>query len=171
MRVLSIDPALRKTGFAVLEKRDDSSQSRFNALAYDVIANSPKRLPSSCLVTIRERLTEVIARYRPDECAIESTIYVQSYKTAITLGTARAAALIAAGEHGIPIYEYPPKRVKQAVVGKGAADKQQVAFMVRSMLRLKESPPPDAADAIAVGLTHLNSTNTGRIPVSDVKQI
>ncbi|MEM7145770.1 MAG: crossover junction endodeoxyribonuclease RuvC [Verrucomicrobiota bacterium] len=171
MRVLSIDPALRKTGFSILEQTEDGNTSSIQALVYDVITNPPKLLQSSCLVAIRSQLNAVIKEFAPDVCAIESTIYVQSYKTAIALGTARAAALIAAGEHGIPIYEYPPKRVKQAVVGKGAADKQQVAFMVRSMLRLTETPSPDAADAIAVGLTHINSAGSSCTPLSEAKQI
>ena len=79
---------------------------------------------------------------------------MQSYKTAIVLGAARGAAIVAAAEHGLPIYEYPPRRVKQAVVGRGGADKQQVAFMVRALLELTETPPPDAADALAIGLAH-----------------
>jgi crossover junction endodeoxyribonuclease RuvC len=171
MRVLSVDPALRNTGFAVLEQVEDGNKTRIHALTYGVISNSPKLLPSSCLVAIREQLNDAITEFSPDECAIEATIYVQSYKTAITLGSARAAALIAAAEHGIPIYDYPPKRVKQAVVGKGAADKQQVAFMIRSMLRLTETPPPDAADALAVGLTHLHSTGSNRATLTDIKQV
>ena len=171
MRVLSVDPALRNTGFAVLEKIEDAKNSHIRTLTYGVISNKPKLLPSSCLVAIREQLNDAISEFSPDECAIESTIYVQSYKTAITLGSARAAALIAAAEHGIPIFDYPPRRVKQAVVGKGAADKQQVAFMIRSMLRLTETPPPDAADALAVGLTHLHATGSGRQGLSDIKQV
>ena len=71
------------------------------------------------------------------------------------MGAARAAAIIAAAHHGIPVYEYAPKRIKQAVVGKGAAKKEQVAFMIRSLLSLKETPTSDAADAIGVGLAHL----------------
>ena len=81
-------------------------------------------------------------------------IYVQSYKTAITMGAARGAAIVAAASHGLAIYEYAPKRVKQAVVGKGAASKEQVAFMIRALLKLKETPSPDAADALAVGMAH-----------------
>ena len=104
-------------------------------------------------------------------CAVEAVIYVQSYKTAITLGAARGAAIIAAASKGIPIFEYAPKRVKQAVVGKGAAKKEQVAFMIRALLSLEETPQSDAADALAVGLAHIynskenlqNSTNEGNI--------
>tara|TARA_B110000014_G_scaffold264298_1_gene264735 strand:+ start:3673 stop:4185 length:513 start_codon:yes stop_codon:yes gene_type:complete len=152
VRILSIDPGLRKTGFAVIER--EKNQDIIKALTFGVIRNPQKALQSSCLVNIRNELNSVIEKYEPKECAVESVIYVQSYKTAITMGAARAAAIIAAASHSIPIYEYAPKRIKQAVVGKGAAKKEQVAFMIRSLLSLKETPPSDAADAIAVGLAH-----------------
>ena len=157
-RVLSIDPALRNTGYAILEQ----TGREIRLITYGVIRNAPKLLLSGCLVAIREQLSEAIRQHSPTVCAIESTIYVQSFKTAITLGTARGAALIAAAEHGLAIYEYAPREVKQAAVGKGAAQKEQVAFMVRSQLRLRETPPPDAADAIAVGLAYFQSAGAGR---------
>jgi len=123
------------------------------------------------LVNINDELNGIIKVYKPDVCAVEAVIYVQSYKTAITLGAARGAAIIAAASKGIPIFEYAPKRVKQAVVGKGAAKKEQVAFMIRALLSLEETPQSDAADALAVGLAHLytsketlqDSTNDGNI--------
>ncbi|MFV1995007.1 MAG: crossover junction endodeoxyribonuclease RuvC, partial [Verrucomicrobiales bacterium] len=120
MRVLAIDPALRNTGFAVLECGGPSG-NEFRTLTYGVIENKKKLLPSACLVAIRDNLNQVIQAHSPDVCAIESVIYVQSYRTAITLGAARGAAIIAAAEHGLSVHEYPPKRVKQAVVGKGGA--------------------------------------------------
>lgn len=152
-RVLSIDPSLRATGYAVLE----SDGKNIRSLHYGVIQNAKSMLSSNCLVEIRNKLSEVIDHFQPQECAVESTIYVQSFKTAITLGTVRGAVLIAAAEKGLPIFDYAPKEVKQAAVGKGAADKAQIAFMMRSMLRLRETPPHDAADALAVGMTHLQS--------------
>ena len=87
--------------------------------------------------------------------AVEGIIFVQSHRTAISMGAARAAALIAAADHGLPVYEYAPRKIKQAVVGKGAADKEQVAFMVRALLGLSENPPHDAADALAIAFAHL----------------
>ncbi len=149
MRVLAIDPALRKTGFAIIERSGDRD---FRALTFGIIRNPPKLLHSGCLVNIRGGLDEVIRKHQPTACAVEAVIYVQSHKTAITMGAARGAALVAAADHGLPIYEYAPKRVKQAVVGKGGADKEQVAFMVRSLLKLEQTPSPDAADALAIGL-------------------
>jgi len=153
MRVLAIDPSLRSTGFALLEKVN----GKICSVEYGLIRNRPEIPVSSCLVAILDRLAELIHRYEPDSAAIESTIYVQSYKTAITLGAVRGAAIIAVAERGVPIYEYAPRRVKQAVVGKGAAAKQQVGFMIRAMLGLRENPPPDAADALAIGLAHFQA--------------
>lgn len=150
VRILSIDPSLRGTGYGVIEK----AGRHMTALEYGVIRNPPKRLPSGCLLEIFEILEAVIQKHQPNVCAVESVIYVQSYKTAITLGAARGAAILAVSRHGIPIFEYSPKRVKQAVVGHGGADKQQVGFMVRALLQLKETPQADAADALAIGLSH-----------------
>lgn len=155
MRVLAIDPSLRGTGFAVLEQQG----KQLRALEYGTIKNQPALLPSGCLVAIREKLSDIIARHQPECAAVEAVIFVQSHKTAIVLGAARGAALLAAAERGLPIYEYAPRRVKQAVVGRGGADKSQVGFMVRALLGLTETPSSDAADALAIGLTHFqNST-------------
>jgi crossover junction endodeoxyribonuclease RuvC len=79
------------------------------------------------------------------------------------MGAARGAAVLAAAEHGMEIFEYAPKRVKQAVVGRGGADKQQVAFMMRALLELTETPPSDAADALAIGLAHFYAQDPGRV--------
>jgi crossover junction endodeoxyribonuclease RuvC len=159
MRVLAIDPSLRGTGFAILEK----AGAKVRAVAYGTIKNRADLLPSGCLVAIHERICDLIREHAPECAAVEGVIFVQSYRTAITLGAARGAALLAAAGRGLPIYEYAPRRVKQSVVGKGGADKGQVAFMVRALLGLTETPPPDAADALAIGLTHLQtSASAGR---------
>jgi crossover junction endodeoxyribonuclease RuvC len=160
MRVLAIDPSLRCTGFAVLERGADG---KTRPLEYGTIKNPDRLSSSSCLVAIHDRLTELIHRYEPDQAAVESVIYVQSYKTAIILGAARGAAILAVAQRGLEIFEYPPARVKQAVVGRGSASKDQVAFMVRALLGLTETPGADAADAMAVGLTHFqNHHSAGR---------
>lgn len=158
MRVLAIDPAIRHTGYAVLE--GEPRQPR--VIVYDVIA-IPSRVPqSAALAAIRGHLANLITTHQPDEVAVEGIIFVQSYQTAISMGAARAAALIAAADAGLPVYEYAPRKVKMAVVGKGQADKSQVAFMVRAMLGLAETPPPDAADALAIGMTHLQASDPVR---------
>ncbi len=158
VRILAIDPSLRSCGFAVLEK----SGGKIRALEYGVVKNPPKLLQSGCLVAIRDRIAAVIAQHSPECAVFEGVIFVQSHRTAITLGAARGAALVAAAERGLPIYEYAPRRVKQSVVGRGGAQKQQVGFMVRVLLGLSETPPPDAADALAVGLTHFQTAESAR---------
>jgi crossover junction endodeoxyribonuclease RuvC len=155
MRVLAIDPAIRNTGYAVVE--GDHRQAK--ALAYEVFS-IPRKLPqSAALASVRTHLAAVIEKWEPEEVAVEGIIYVQSHRTAISMGAARAAALIAAADRALPIYEYAPRKVKQAIVGKGSADKSQVAFMVRALLGLDETPPHDAADALAIGLAHLQASD------------
>lgn len=166
-RVLAIDPALRKTGYAVVERAGRD----LRVVTYGVIHNVPKLLPSGCLVNIRQQLSDVIKTHAPNVCGIESTIYVQSFRTAIVLGTARGACLIAAAEHGLPVYEYAPREVKQAAVGRGAAHKDQVAFMIRSLLRLRETPPPDAADALAVAIAHFQNADAHRVQQREARRI
>jgi crossover junction endodeoxyribonuclease RuvC len=153
MRILAVDPSLRGTGFAVLEEIN----SKVRCIEYSVIKNHPSLSQEGCLMAIHEALGSAVDRHQPTAMAIEKVIYVQSYATAIVLGAARGVAVLAAAQRGLSIHEYPPKRVKQAVVGRGAAGKDQVAFMIRALLGLTETPPSDAADAIAIGLTHLRT--------------
>ena len=167
MRVLAIDPSLRGTGFAVLEKEG----AKVRAVTYGTIKNAPSLLPSGCLVAIHERVLELIRTHQPECAVFEGVIYVQSHRTAIALGAARGAALVAAASHGLPIYEYAPRRVKQSVVGRGGADKGQVGFMVRALLGLTETPGTDAADALAIGLTHLQTASSairGAVPLERI---
>ncbi|MBK1791033.1 crossover junction endodeoxyribonuclease RuvC [Persicirhabdus sediminis] len=155
MIVLSIDPAVRNTGYAVLE--GDHLKQKVHD--YGVIS-MPQRLPqSAALAGVSQGIDGLIQKYQPDEVAVEGIIFVQSHRTAISMGAARAAALISAARQGITCYEYSPKKVKQAITGKGTADKQQVAFMVRALLGLAETPPHDAADALAIGLAHLSASD------------
>src|SRR5256714_6579651 len=151
MRVLAIDASLRNCGVAVVDGENGKSRD----LCFGTIHNATSLKSSACLVAIRDRLAQLIREHEPDCCAVEAVIYVQSYKTAILLGAARGAAILAAAENGLPIFEYPPKRIKQSTVGRGAAGKNQVAFMVRALLGLTETPDADAADALAIALTHL----------------
>ena len=167
MRVLAIDPAVRNTGYAVLEGLPREPK----VIAYDVISIPKKITQSAALSAIRTHLVNIIKQHRPDEIAVEGIIYVQSYQTAISMGAARAAALIAAADHGIPVYEYSPKKIKMAVVGKGTADKAQVAFMVRALLGLAETPPSDAADALAIALAHLQASDPLRAKLLDRRLI
>jgi crossover junction endodeoxyribonuclease RuvC len=167
VRVLAIDASLRNTGVAIV----DANNGKARALYFGTIHNAASLHSSSCLVGIHDRLAELIRTHQPDCCALESVVYVQSHKTAILLGAARGAAIIAAAENGLPIFEYSPRRIKQATVGRGAAGKNQVAFMVRALLGLTETPDADAADALAIGLTHLRAQETARLGVPGEPQI
>jgi len=167
VRVLAIDASLRNTGVAIV----DTNHGKARALYFGTIRNTSSLRSSSCLVVIRDRLVELIHAHEPDCCALESVIYVQSYKTAILLGAARGAAILAAAENGLPVFEYSPRRIKQATVGRGAAGKNQVAFMVRALLGLTETPDTDAADALAIGLTHLRAQEAACMGVPIDQQI
>jgi crossover junction endodeoxyribonuclease RuvC len=167
MRVLAIDASLRHSGVAVV----DGANGQTRALFHGTIHNAASLKPSACLVAIRGRLADLIREYEPECCALESVIYVQSYKTAITLGAARGAAILAAAENGLPVFEYAPRRIKQATVGTGAAAKNQVAFMMRAMLALTETPDADAADALAVALTHLRAHEMAKLGIPAAGEI
>src|SRR3954447_7866448 len=167
MRVLAIDASLRCSGVAII----NGEGSKLTTLYFGTIQNASSLRPSSCLVAIHARMAELIREHEPDCCALESVIYVQSHKTAIALGAARGAAILAAAERGLPVFEYAPTRIKQATVGRGGADKGQVAFMVRALLGLTETPGPDAADALAIGLTHLRAREASRLGVPAGAQI
>jgi len=148
--LLAFDPALRNTGYPILKQ--DGARTR--AVQYGVIRNNAELSMPGCLVQIHRQIDELICNHRPEACAVEGLIYVQNTRTAITLGAARGSALLAAAQHGLAIFEYAPRRVKQSVVGHGSAQKAQIGFMVRTLLELTETPETDAADALAIGLTH-----------------
>jgi crossover junction endodeoxyribonuclease RuvC len=167
MRVLAIDASLRNCGVAIVDGENGTARAIF----FGTIRNASLVKSSACLVAIRSRLAQLIHQHEPDCCALESVIYVQSYKTAILLGAARGAAILAAAENGLPVFEYAPKRIKQATVGTGSARKNQVAFMMRALLRLTETPDADSADALAIALTHLRAQETARLDIPGTKQI
>jgi crossover junction endodeoxyribonuclease RuvC len=152
--IFGLDPSLRSTGYGIIHVEG----REMKALAYGVIKNSDKMVPSRCLVAIYQQVADLLQQYKPDAAAVESIIYLQNYQTAITLGSARGAALLALAEASLPIYEYAPRRVKAAATGRGGAQKTQVGFMMRALLGLTENPPVDAADALAIALTHAQNT-------------
>lgn len=153
MIVLGIDPGSQKTGWGVVEvvRRD------LVALGWGVV-----RMPSSQpfyerLLKIHDELSKVIDLYHPDEAAAEGIFQsgtVQNYQSALKLGQARGAALLAMARAKIPLAEYPPAEVKKSLVGHGRAEKCQMQGMIRSVLKLDETPAEDAADALAVAVCH-----------------
>ena len=155
--VLGVDPSLRGTGFGIIAcARGESS-----LLACGTIKCAASWDRSRCLARISQSLREVIQAHQPTVCAIEGLFYAQNFQTALIMGEARGAALAVIAEAGLEIYEIAPRKVKQAIVGYGAAQKLAVAKMVQRMMNLPELPAPDAADALALALTFVQ-TNTAR---------
>jgi crossover junction endodeoxyribonuclease RuvC len=153
MKILGIDPGLRSTGFGLIE----AAGNQFTALAFGTIKNAVKMLPSRCLVRIGDEIAGLIEKHQPAVMAIEGLVYVQNTKIAFTLGEVRGVAIAAAAARGVEIYEYAPRKVKQSVTGRGAAGKTQVSNMIKAQLGLRETPDPDAADALAIALCHAHS--------------
>ncbi len=152
--VIGIDPSLRGTGYGVIQ----GGKSSPRALAHGTIKCPAGWERSRCLAQIFSTLRDVIARHQPDVCAIEGLFFAQNLQTALIMGEARGAALTALAEAGLEIFEIAPRKVKQALIGYGAAQKFAVAKMVQRLLQLPEPPAPDAADALAIALAHLHDT-------------
>jgi crossover junction endodeoxyribonuclease RuvC len=148
--ILGLDPSLRGTGYGVIRLAKPGPQS----LAHGTIACPANWERSRCLVKIVQTLREVLQQQKPEVCVVEGLFYAQNLQTALIMGEARGAALAVIAEAGLDIYELAPRKVKQAIVGYGAAQKLAVAKMVQRMLRLPEPPAPDAADALALALAH-----------------
>lgn len=148
--ILGLDPSLRGTGYGVIRTAKPIPQT----LVHGAIACPANWERSRCLVKISQTLREVLKEFRPEVCVVEGLFYAQNLQTALIMGEARGAALAAVAESGLEIYELAPRKVKQAIVGYGAAQKLAVAKMVQRMLRLPEAPGPDAADALALAITH-----------------
>src|ERR1700722_7081053 len=153
--ILGVDPSLRGTGFGVIRLAKPPPET----LAHGTISCAASWEHSRCLLKTAETLRDVIKRHRPSVCIIEGLFYAQNLQTALTMGEARGAALAAIAEAGLEIYEIAPRKVKQAIVGYGAAQKLAVAKMVQRMLNLAALPAPDAADALALALTHAQETS------------
>jgi crossover junction endodeoxyribonuclease RuvC len=151
---LGIDPGTAIVGYAVVAARG----SELMMLACDVITTPAKMALAQRLQIIYERLSEIIATYKPHEAAMEELFFAKNARTAMTVGQARGVAMLALANGGLVVAEYTPKQVKQAVTGYGAANKDQVGEMVRILLKLPAVPrPDDAADAAAVAICHLNT--------------
>ncbi len=148
--ILGLDPSLRGTGYGVIRLARPCPQT----LIHGTIRCPAQWERSRCLVAIVRELRAVLEQQRPSVCVVESLFYAQNLQTALVMGEARGAALAVIAEAGVEIYELAPRKVKQAIVGYGAARKEAVARMVQRMLALPEPPAPDAADALALALAH-----------------
>ncbi|HZJ82849.1 MAG TPA: crossover junction endodeoxyribonuclease RuvC [Clostridia bacterium] len=159
MVILGIDPGLAIVGYGVLEEKNN----KLRAIDYGTITTPPTMDTPQRLVTIYDGIQELIARYQPDEVAIEELFFNKNVKTALIVGHARGVAVLAAAKKQIDLYEYTPLQVKQSVVGYGRAEKAQVQHMVKVLLNLKDIPrPDDAADALAVAICHSHCASMGR---------
>ncbi len=157
--ILGLDPSLRGTGYGVIRLANPFPKT----LAQGTVSSPANWTRSRCLVNIVQRLREVLRQHQPTVCVVESLFYAQNLQTALLMGEARGAALATIAEAGLDIYELAPRRVKQAIVGYGAAQKLAVAKMVQRMLHLPELPAPDAADALALALTHAQEQSRYRL--------
>jgi len=154
MIILGIDPGTKTTGYGVVEKGKRGSD--LIGIAYGEIRMRRGEPLSACLKKIYDQLIEVIIKYAPNAIALEDIFYGKNVKSLIKLAQARGVIILAASHRNIPLYEYTPLEVKKAIVGYGRADKLQVQHMVRAILSLKESPPLDASDALAIAICHSN---------------
>ena len=149
VRILGIDPGSRLTGFGVLDFSGSKAAYVASGTCKTVDGSFPERLRS-----IYESVGEIATRYRPDVVAIESVFMHKNAGSALKLGQARSAALCATFAINVDVHEYAPREIKQAIVGTGAATKEQVQHMVVALLGLDSTPAEDAADALAAALCH-----------------
>lgn len=164
-RILGIDTSLRSTGVGLIS----SDGIRHQALTYGTI-NAPASWPRSrCLANLSAKLREIITTDHPDVVAIEGIFFCKNVKTAFILGEARGAVITTCATENLLIYEYAPRKVKQGVVGRGGADKSQVATMMKTLLGLNEIPQNDAADALAIAYCH--ATQMRSAALSDPKTL
>lgn len=160
IRVLGIDPGTAVTGYGVVESADGFPG---RLVECGVIRTDSRQRLWQRLDTLYEGVREVISRHHPQVLVIESAFYAKNVRTTVVLGQARGVILLAAAREGVEIVEFPPAVVKQSIVGRGAASKPQVGYMVQQLLRLRRPPsPPDAADGVAVALTYLLKRSPGR---------
>ncbi|MFW6082978.1 MAG: crossover junction endodeoxyribonuclease RuvC [Chloroflexota bacterium] len=153
-RVLGVDPGTATTGYGVVEQRGN----RLKALASGVIRTDADQSTPARLQVIHRQLQTLATEWRPEEAAVEELFFSNNVRTAMSVGQARGVAILALADAGLPVAEYTPLAVKQAVTGYGRADKAQMQEMVRMLLGLSEIPrPDDAADALAVAICHLHS--------------
>jgi len=155
MLVIGIDPGTATTGYGLVRENHDGTLSAVDFGAILTPADMPMPLR---LLELYQKIKEILFLHRPESSAVEKLFFQRNVSTAISVGQGRGVALLALAESGIDVLEYTPLEVKQAVVGYGRADKDQVQAMVKAILNLDEIPTPDdAADALAIAICHLHS--------------
>lgn len=152
MKIFGVDPGTARVGWSVIEGTPNNPQ----AIAYGCITTSQKDAPEEKLLNIYRKLLELLQKYKPDSFSVEELFFAANAKTAISVGQARGVIMLAAAQYGISVISYTPLQVKLTICGTGRAEKIQVQKMVTKILQLPEIPKPDdAADALAIALTHL----------------
>lgn len=151
LRILGIDPGIAIVGWGIL----DYNKFKFTPVAYDSIMTKAGLPVEERLSQIYTQLSEIMEKYKPEAMAVEELFWNTNQKTGIVVAEARGVILLCARQHGIPIFEYTPLQVKQAVVGYGRAEKKQVITMVTTLLGLEKPPKPDdTADALGLAMCH-----------------
>ena len=159
--VLGIDPGTATTGYGLVRDRADGS---LESVAYGTIQTPAGVAAHRRLSILFHQMNEILLLHRPDSCAVEKLFFQRNISTAIAVGQARGVLMLVISEAGLDMAEYTPNEVKQAVAGYGSAGKKQVQEMVRVLLALTNIPKPDdAADALAIAITHLNTQKYGEL--------
>jgi len=154
MRILGIDPGIAIVGYGVIDKEGN----RYKTVAYDAVTTRAHTPLEERLESVYNGINEIIKTYKPDAMSIEELFFNNNAKTALTVGQARGVIILAAVQNKLPVYEYTPLQVKQALTGYGRASKGQIQQMMKSMLGLAQIPKPDdVADALAIAVCHGNS--------------
>lgn len=154
MRILGIDPGFAIVGVGIIEYKGN----KFRVLDYYAVTTKAHTPIEERLQAIYDGINDAIAKYKPDFMAVEELFFNNNAKTAIQVGQARGVILLSAVNNSVPVYEYTPLQVKQAVVGYGRAQKNQIQQMVKAILSLSEIPKPDdVADALAIAVCHAHS--------------
>jgi crossover junction endodeoxyribonuclease RuvC len=156
MVVIGVDPGTATTGYGLVRENEDGS---LQAVAYGVISTPAGLELAERLLTLYNELSQILLLHKPDKAAVEKLFFQKNVRTAMSVGHGRGVVLLCLAQAGISVAEYTPLEIKQAVAGYGNADKQQVQYMVRTLLNLEEIPrPDDAADALAVAICYAHST-------------
>jgi crossover junction endodeoxyribonuclease RuvC len=163
--ILGVDPGTASTGYGLVREEDD----RLLLVDCGVITTAPGQALPLRLQAIYQGLAELVRRHRPDVAAVEELFFSRNARTALAVGHARGVTLLALADAGLPVFEYKPMQVKQAIAGYGGADKQQVQEMVRLLLDLDRAPQPDdAADALAVAICHIHAARMAALLADSV---
>lgn len=154
MRILGIDPGTAIVGYSILDFVDN----KYKLIEYGCVFTDKDTPMEERLCEIYARITELIEKYKPDEMAIEELFFFKNNKTVISVGQARGVIVLAGRQNNLKINNYTPLQVKMGITGYGKADKKQIQLMVQRILNLESIPKPDdAADAIAIAITHINT--------------